>query len=165
MTIKRPVLLREESFGPLLLIARQTFWFGEIACIEEELVRARSIEEAGGEPTHPSTYWDRGLQIAREKSAFYGLPEEKYALAATRVKIRYEKGQNVTHHWGQGGEPGFRRRFLARYGREVNNDEVEFARVYDEHRLYAYIDGGGTFDGVEVVLAQSSRLFKVVLLG
>ncbi|KAL3676149.1 hypothetical protein R1sor_026097 [Riccia sorocarpa] len=55
--------------------------------------------------------------------------------------------------------------YLARYGREVNNDEVEFARVYDEHRLYAYIDGGGTFDGVEVVLAQSSRLFKVVLLG
>ncbi|KAL3684853.1 hypothetical protein R1sor_002875 [Riccia sorocarpa] len=149
MTIKRPVLLREESFGPLLLIARQTFWFGEIARMEEELARARSIEEVGGEPTHPSAYWERGLQIAREKNAFYGVPEEKYALAATRVRKRYANGMKITHRWGQGGEPGFRRRFLARYGREINNDEVEFARAYDEHRLYAYIDGGGTFDDVE----------------
>ncbi|KAL3686843.1 hypothetical protein R1sor_013152 [Riccia sorocarpa] len=149
LTIGRPGRLREQSLAPLLHIARQIFWFGYIDTMQHELALARSVEEAGGQPTRPSTYYARGLEIAREKSALYGLPDEKYALAAERRDTRYEKGWRTTHHWGQMGLHGFKCRFFQRFRREVSAAEREYANEYGEDRLIEFLNGGGTFHNDE----------------
>ncbi|KAL3677289.1 hypothetical protein R1sor_027237 [Riccia sorocarpa] len=145
LTIPRPVHLREESFAPLLHTARQIFWFAEIDRMEHELAAARSAEDAGDEPARPSAYYLRGLQIARGKSNLYGLPAEKYSLAAERVEARITAGHRATHFWGQGGLFGFQCRFFERFRREVSAAETQYALDYDEDRLFQFLIGGGTF--------------------